>query len=92
MNLKKEFESDDPYSLVGQGFPCPPGYDSTGEMARCFIEEFALLGYSGPLILQLFKSPRYQGPHGVYTARGEAYVRGMMAEVFTSLRGESNDV
>ncbi|MCC7229651.1 MAG: hypothetical protein IT203_04600 [Fimbriimonadaceae bacterium] len=83
--LKKDFETDDPYALVGQGFPCPPGYDSMGEMARCFIEEFAMIGYSEALILNLFKSPYYQGPHGVFKARGEGYVRDLMAEVFSAV-------
>lgn len=86
--LHKEFEDDDPYALVGQGFRCPANYDSIGEMARTFVEEFALIGYSRDLVFQLFKSPRYQGPHGVLVARGESYVRDLLSEVY----GESREV
>lgn len=82
--LRKDFEEDDPYALVGQGFPCPEGYDSMGEMARTFIEEYALLGHSEAFVLGLFRNPRYQGPHGVLVARGEAYVRGLLSEVYDS--------
>jgi len=82
--LHKDFEEDDPYALVGQGFPCPENYDSMGEMARTFVEEFALLGHSEEFVLRLFRNPRYQGPHGVFIARGEAYVRKLLSQVYGS--------
>lgn len=80
--LKKEFEGDDPFALVGQGFPCPDGYDSSGEMARCFVEEFALLGYPAGFVLSIFRNPFYQGPHGVYRAKGEGFVLELIREVY----------
>lgn len=83
--LHKDFEEDDPYALVGQGFPCPDGYDSIGEMARTFVEEFAMLGHTRQFVMQLFKSPRYQGPHGVLMTRGEAYVQDLIADVYGPL-------
>ena len=82
--LRKDFEEDDPYALVGQGFPCPEGYDSMEEMARTFIEEYALLGHSEEFVFGLFRNPRYQGPHEVLVARGEAYVRGLLSGVYES--------
>ena len=80
--LEKHFEDDDPYALVGQGFPCPEGFDAISEMARSFVEEYALLGFPPNQIFRLFTNPYYQGPHGVYVARGEAYVHGLVTEVF----------
>jgi len=81
MRLEKHFEEDDPYAFVGVGFPCPDGFDAMEQMARTFIEEFAMMGFSNRLILELFRNPRYQGPHGVFQARGETYVRNLIEEV-----------
>jgi len=83
--LKKDFEEDDPYALVGQGFPNPEGYDSAAEMARCFVEEFAMLGYPAGFTMTMFKTPMYQGPYGVFRAKGEAYVRDLIQEVYGDL-------
>ncbi len=80
--LKKHFEDDDPYALVGQGFPCPEGFDSVGTMARSFVEEYAMLGFPPKQILRLFANPYYQGPHGVFMARGEGFVHSLITEVF----------
>ncbi|MCW5943447.1 MAG: hypothetical protein KIS66_14540 [Fimbriimonadaceae bacterium] len=85
--LRKEFEEDDPYALVGQGFPCPDGYDSVGEMARCFVEEYALLGFDPERVLRLFRNPWFRGPNGVYRARGEAFVADLVNEVFGGVEG-----
>lgn len=88
--LLKQFEQDDPYSLIGHGFPMPEGYDGAGEMARCFVGEYAMMGFSRYRILRLFRSPVYQGPHGVYQLRGEAYVLGLIEEVFGPEEQDSN--
>ena len=87
--LEKHFEEDDPYALIGQGFPCPEGFDSVGEMTRCLIEEYALLGFDSNRVLRLFQNPGYQGPHGVYLSRGDSYVRQLVTEVFGCLSEES---
>lgn len=86
--LRKELEPDDPFAFIGQGFPNPEGYDSMGEMARCFIEEFAMLGYPASFVLRIFRNPFYQGPHGVYRARGEGYVLELIREVYGLSAGE----
>jgi len=78
----KELEADDPYALVGQGFPCPEDLDPAGGMARCFVEEFALLGCPAGVVMDLFRSPFYQGPHAVYRARGEDFVRDLIRDVY----------
>lgn len=84
----KAFEEDDPYELVAVEVPSPPGYDGPAEMARCFVEEFALIGFPPDRILRLFSSRAFAGSHAVYEERGEAFVRGLIDEVFTGRKGE----
>jgi hypothetical protein len=86
--IEKNFEHDDPYALVGQGFPCPAGFDSVGLMARSFVEEYAMIGFGPKHIMRLFKTPYYQGPHGVLAARGENYVQNLIQEVFAGIDDE----
>ena len=85
--LKKDFEEDDPFVLVGKGFPSPEGYDALGTMARCFVEEYAMLGYTEEFVLRMFRNPRFQGPHGAYVAKGEPFVRGLIRDVYGSGAG-----
>jgi len=66
----KEPESDDPMELV---MSCIPGGDPV-VMARCIIEEYALMGMDEDEILELFRQPIYQ-THGLYRERGEPWVR-----------------
>jgi hypothetical protein len=85
---RKDFEEDDPFALIGQGFPCPQGYDAMGEMARCFIEELAMMGYPARFVLSIFRRPFYQGPHGVYRAKGEKYILDLIHRVYGQSAGE----
>jgi hypothetical protein len=78
----KELEEDDPYELVAVQVPGPPGYDGPAEMARVFIEEFALMGWPPERILRLFRSRAFAGAHAVYEERGEAFVRALIDAVF----------
>jgi hypothetical protein len=78
----KELEDDDPYELVAVSVTGPPGYDGPAAMARVFIEEFALMGWPPARIMRLFKSPKFAGTNSVYEERGEAYVQGLIDEVF----------
>ena len=48
----KTAEPDDPLELVGMVVPVPPGYDSMAEMGRCFVEEFAFMGWDRRRILR----------------------------------------
>lgn len=82
MSIEKRFEEDDPYAFVGIGFPCPDDYDAAEQMARTFIEEYAMMGFSRERILALFRGRQFQGPNAVYRSRGEDYVRSLIEEVF----------
>ena len=69
-----DFKLDDPFDLVGTPVPNEEGHDNQEEMARCVIEEYMSMGWSGKVILRMFKTPAYAGPHAIYKARGEDYV------------------
>jgi len=47
-------------------------------MALAFIVEFRRMGWDDARILALFRNPFYRGPHAVYAARGEGYLRALM--------------
>ncbi len=53
-----------------------------GEMTRCMVEEYAMMGFSSELLMKMFKNPFYQALHRVYAARCEAYVREVLDSVF----------
>jgi len=74
----KRFEPDDPMQLVGVALPADA--DALDEMARCLVEEYMREGWEEDPLLELFRNPFYRGPHMIYRARGEAYVRAVIAE------------
>jgi hypothetical protein len=89
--MAKDMESDDPYEMVGVLVPTAPGEDATGQMALSFVEEYALMGFTGGQILHLFRNPFYAGAHMVYEQRGEAYVQEIIDQVLSPTgEGERN--
>jgi len=80
---EKEFELDDPFQPVAVRL-ATPGYDGVEAMARCFVEEFALMGWPPERIFKLFTAPQFAGSYSVFQERGEAYVREIIASVFAS--------
>ncbi|MDX1619763.1 MAG: hypothetical protein R3320_02150 [Nitriliruptorales bacterium] len=78
----KEFEGDDPMELVGVAYPVTSGVESDRELARCFVEEYALVGWSPARIRQLFCSPLYEGPYGIASRHGMGLVDEILADVF----------
>jgi hypothetical protein len=78
----KKFEEDDPFSLVGVRYPTESDRENDLEMARCFIEEYALMGWAGSQIRLLFESPAYAGPHAIYQRWGADSVEHLIATVF----------
>jgi hypothetical protein len=79
---QKEFEADDPYEFVAVRFAMAPGVDAEEVMARCFIEEYALLGVPRDRIMHLFRSQFFSGTHAILEARGEAFVQEVADRVF----------
>ena len=78
---KDEFDFNDPLQLNGVAMLTQE--DTTDAMCECFIEEFMRLGYGLEQILALFKNPRYLAVNMVVEKRGEKFVQGKIAEVFT---------
>jgi hypothetical protein len=79
---EKEFEDEDPFEFVGVRYPVDPNVDSDEIMARCFIEEYALIGTPPDRIVQLFRSPFFAGTHAVFERRGAEFVQGIVNDVF----------
>ena len=77
---KDEFDGDDPFEIVGMVMP-QAGEQTLEDMARCFIEEFVRMGWKEESLLGLFRDPFYQGPHSVFRAKGEDYVRQLISQV-----------
>lgn len=82
----KYLEQDDPFELVGTGFPVHDPETTDRETARCIIEEYALTGFTAGEILRLFESPLYGHPHAIYRRRGSRFVSVLLAEVFGDSR------
>ncbi len=74
----KRLEPDDPMALVGVGLERGPDDEDLTEMAWCFVEEFARMGWSGERILRLFRNPFYRGPHQILRRKGEDFVRSLI--------------
>jgi hypothetical protein len=73
---RKDFEKQDPMELMGMVMP---GDENTlEEMAECFIDEYARLGWGERQIMALFVSPMFMATHRVYRTKGEDYVRDLI--------------
>ena len=71
----KEFEADDPYEFVGVRYEAEPGTDPDEIMARCFIEEYALMGMPRDRIMRMFHSPHFKGTNAIRVRRGDEFIR-----------------
>jgi hypothetical protein len=78
----KELEGDDPLEFVAMRFPAPAGVDMDEAMARCFVEEYALMGMPRERVVRMFASQFFAGAHAVYEERGAAFVERIVADVF----------
>ena len=71
----KEFDPEDPFTLVGVGLGEDPDDEAVADMAWAIVEEYTRLGMTGDQIVRLFHSPAFQMAHQILRARGEAFVR-----------------
>ena len=78
----KDFEADDPYEFVGVRYQAEPGTDPDEIMARCFIEEYALMGMPRDRIMRMFRSTHFKGTNAILERRGEQFIRGIAESVF----------
>ncbi|MCH7836826.1 MAG: hypothetical protein IH864_08185 [Chloroflexi bacterium] len=77
----KPLEPEDPLALVGVVLERGPDEGALTEMAWCFVEEYARMGWSGERIMRLFRNPFYRGPHQILRMKGEEFVRGLIETV-----------
>lgn len=77
----KEPQPDDPLELVGVALDVAPDDAALEEMACCFVEEYARMGWSGDQILRMFRSSAFRGPHRILEAKGEEFVRSLTVAV-----------
>ena len=77
----KQFEKDDPFEMVAVSLPHAMDDAALTEMACCFVEELARMGYRGEKLIRLFRDPFYGGPHSIYLAKGEEFVRSLVEQV-----------
>ncbi len=84
----KRLEPEDPMALVGVRLQQGPNDQALVEMARCFVEEYARMGWSGERIMRLFRNPFYRGPHQILRVKGEEFVRGLI-ETFEGIRSQA---
>jgi len=79
---EKHLEADDPYALVAARFPVEPGLDADEVMARCIVEEYALMGFPRQKMMQLFRARSFAGTHAILAHRGEPFVQQIIDAVF----------
>ncbi len=81
---EKQFESDDPFEFVAVRYPVSSERNHDFQMARCFIEEYALMGWPGSQIRTLFETPLYAGPHAIFQKWGSKVVDELIREIFSA--------
>ncbi|MDP2675994.1 MAG: hypothetical protein Q8Q00_14015 [Dehalococcoidia bacterium] len=86
----KKLEQDDPFEMVGVVLPEVMDDAALTEMACCFVEELARMGYGREKLMRVFRDPFYKGPHDVYRSKGEEFVRALVDQV-PALETEGRD-
>lgn len=79
---EKHLEEDDPYEFVAARFPMEEGVDPDAVIARCFIEEYALMGMGRVRVQRLFRSQFFAGAHVILERRGERFIEALIDDVY----------
>lgn len=85
--MAKSLEPDDPYAFMAMSYPVRDEEEADREMARCFIEEFALMGWSADRVRRLFRTEFFVGTHAILERRGQWFVDEIVAETFGESAG-----
>jgi hypothetical protein len=83
----KEPEAGDPLEIVGVVLDRPMDEGAVDDMARTFVEEYALLGWSPERILAMFRRPFYGGAHDAYERLGEPRIRVLIEQTMGPVEG-----
>ncbi|MBI2082176.1 MAG: hypothetical protein HYT76_01270 [Deltaproteobacteria bacterium] len=74
-------DPEDPFEMVQQFIDVPADDRFYDQMARTFIEEYLMMGWSDEEIFSLFQEPFYRGTHDILQKKGEAFVKSLIHEV-----------
>jgi len=88
MSTGKDVAPEDPLEIVGVVLDRPIDRRGLDDMARTFIEEYALMGWPAKRILTLFRQPFYGGAHDAYEALGEARIAELIEETLRPLEDD----
>jgi hypothetical protein len=69
--MSPEPTAEDPMEIVGVVLDRPIDRSGLDEMARTFVEEYALMGWGPKRILTMFRHPFYGAAHDALEALGE---------------------
>jgi len=84
----------DPMTLHGVAVDTDDS-NATIEMASCFIEEYARMGFSADRLLRIFQNPGYAGPYLAYRLLGERRIVSLIqaqAELRTAVHRNNTEV
>jgi len=65
-----------------------PSEEAVQEMAECFIDEYARLGFDANRILHTFKTKGYAGPYMATQVLGEDAIRELVEQVLSRWGGK----
>jgi len=85
-----EPDHNDPMTINGvvlEDVGAPPE-DAVREMAECFIDEYARLGFDANRILHMFKNPGYAGPFMATNVLGAIAIRELVDLVLARWGGK----
>lgn len=85
---EKDFENDDPLEFIAIQYPAEPGTDPDEEIARCYVEEYALMGMPRNRVFQIFRSPFFAGAYGILERRGQEFIQRLIDQVYGPPRAE----
>jgi hypothetical protein len=80
MSPSKDPEAEDPMEIVGVVLDRPIDARGLDDMARTFIEEYTLMGWTPKRILGMFRQPFYGGAHDAFEALGEDRILQLISE------------
>ncbi len=87
MTPSKDVAADDPMEIVGVVLDRPMDLQGLDDMARTFVEEYTLMGWSPARILAMFRQPFYGGAHDAYEALGEGRIVQLIEQTCGPMEG-----
>jgi hypothetical protein len=77
---QKPVDIEDPFDPTAMLVPFENPEEGLLEAARCYVEEYITMGYTDPMLFQMFRKPFYMGLYPIYKMKGPDYIRAFIAE------------